>query len=122
MEFDGGREGISGRRESILFPTAEETAELFLTRAGTVLGADGATAARAEIEALPGLADVRQLTSTLRPERAIAADSEGRFSCFPGPNPAKVPALAPGLSIAMMLFMIMCWELRFTVDDGEEGL
>jgi 2-methylcitrate dehydratase PrpD len=71
VEFDGGREGISGRRESILFPTAEETAELFLTRAGTVLGADGATAARAEIEALPGLADVRQLTSTLRPRTGL---------------------------------------------------
>jgi hypothetical protein len=31
-----------------------------------VLGAGGAAAARAEIEALPELADVRRLTSTLR--------------------------------------------------------
>jgi hypothetical protein len=67
VEYDGGQEGIRGRRTSILFPTAQETAELFLTRAGTVLGTDSATAARAAIEALPGLADVRQLTSTLRP-------------------------------------------------------
>jgi 2-methylcitrate dehydratase PrpD len=66
VEFDGGQESIIGRRPSILFPTALETAELFLTRAGTVLGAGGAAAARAEIEALPELADVRRLTSTLR--------------------------------------------------------
>jgi 2-methylcitrate dehydratase PrpD len=72
VEFDGGQEVVRGRRESILFPTAQETAELFLTRAGTVLGTDGAIAARAAIEALPGLADVRQLTSTLRPPNGAA--------------------------------------------------
>lgn len=81
VEFDGGQEAIRGRRMSILFPTAQETAELFLARAATVLGADGATAARAEIEGLPGLADVRQLTGTLRPRT----------------EPGREPGIAPGL-------------------------
>lgn len=65
-ELDGEQASIRGRRESILFPTSAETAELFLTRAGPVLGTGGAAVAREHIEALPGLADVRQLTRALR--------------------------------------------------------
>jgi 2-methylcitrate dehydratase PrpD len=64
-DVDGGQASIRGRRESILFPTPEETAGLFLTRAGLVLGPNGAAAAREKIASLPGLADVRELTGLL---------------------------------------------------------
>jgi len=64
-EVDCGQASIRGRRESILFPTPEETAGLFLTRAGLVLGRNGAATAREKIASLPGLADVRELTGLL---------------------------------------------------------
>jgi 2-methylcitrate dehydratase PrpD len=65
VDLDGEQVSIGGRRESILFPTPAQTAALFLTRASTVLGTDGAAAAREKVEALAELADVRELTSLL---------------------------------------------------------
>jgi 2-methylcitrate dehydratase PrpD len=65
-DLGGKRVSIRGRRESILFPTPQETAELFLTRAGLVLGTGGAASARQKIDSLPGLANVRELTGALR--------------------------------------------------------
>lgn len=66
VNLDSQQVSIGGRRESILFPTPAQTAALFLARASTVLGTDGAAAAREKVEALAELADVRELTSLLR--------------------------------------------------------
>jgi 2-methylcitrate dehydratase PrpD len=61
-----GPVSVSGRRQDILFPTLDETRELFLARAGRAIGGDAATAAARKIGSLSTLGDIRELTGTLQ--------------------------------------------------------
>lgn len=65
-ELGCGQAVVRGRRAHILFPTFAETADLFLRRAGAVLGRSGAVRARERLGSLPALASVGELTHALR--------------------------------------------------------
>jgi 2-methylcitrate dehydratase PrpD len=65
-ELGHGQAAIRGRRTRILFPTLAETSDLFLRRAGAVLGQARAALALERVSSLAGLASVQELTHALR--------------------------------------------------------